>query len=97
VLLLRRRLKGIDGQRLAIVLAKVLTAAAAMAVAAWGIETMMTALLPGQQTVARGVRLLTAIGGGLIVLALAAKILHIDELEDALGVLGGQFTKNRDA
>ena len=43
VVLLRRRLKGIEGERLAIVLTKVLVAAAAMAVAAWGIEYVMTA------------------------------------------------------
>ena len=92
VLLLRRRLKGIEGERLMIVLTKVLAAAAAMAVAAWGIECAMTALLPGQQILMRGVRLLTAIGGGLVVLAVAAKMLHIDELEDALGVLGVRFT-----
>ena len=97
VLLLGRRLQGIEGQRLAIVLTKVLAAAAAMAVAAWGIEYWMTGLLPGQHIAIRGVRLLAAIGGGLFVLALAAKMLHIDELEDALRVLGGQFTKNRDA
>jgi hypothetical protein len=54
-------------------------------------------LLPGQHIAIRGVRLLAAIGGGLFVLALAAKMLHIDELEDALDVLGWQFTKNRDA
>ena len=92
VLLLRRRLKGIEGERLMIVLTKVLAAAAAMAVAAWGIEHAMTALLPGQQIVMRGVRLLTAIGGGLVVLAVAAKMLRIDELDDALGILGVQFT-----
>ena len=49
VLLLRRRLHGIDGDRLAIVLTKVLVAAAAMGVAAWGIDYVMTGLLPGRQ------------------------------------------------
>jgi len=97
VLLLRRRLQGIEGRRLTIVLTKVLAAAAAMAVAAWGIEYLMTGLLPGQRIAIRGVRLLAAIGGGLLVLVLAAKTLRIDELEDALGMLGGQLTKTRDA
>jgi len=97
VLLLRRRLQGIEARRLTIVLTKVLAAAAAMAVAAWGIEYLMTGLLPGQRIAIRGVRLLAAIGGGLLVLVLAAKTLRIDELEDALGMLGGQLTKTRDA
>ena len=43
----------------------------------------------------RGVRLLAAIGGGLVVLAVAARMLRIDELEGALRVLGAQFTKDR--
>src|SRR5204863_461336 len=41
VLLLRRRLDGIEGERLMIVLSRVLAASAAMAVAAWGIEYLM--------------------------------------------------------
>jgi putative peptidoglycan lipid II flippase len=97
VVLLRRRLKGIEGERLVIVLTKVLTAAAAMAVAAWGIEYATTAMLPGEHVLVRGVRLLAAIGGGLVVVAVAAKMLHIEEFEDALSVLGVKFTKNRGA
>ena len=95
VLLLRRRLKGIEGERLMMVLTKILAASAAMAVAAWGIEYVLTAWLPGQHILMRGVRLLTAIGGGLVVVAGAAKMLHIEEFEDALEVVGVQFTKNR--
>jgi putative peptidoglycan lipid II flippase len=94
VVLLRRRLKGIEGERLAIVLTKVLVAAAMMAVAAWGIEYVMTGLLPGRQILLPGVRLVTAIGGGLVVLALAAKLLHIDEFEEALGLVRGNLAKN---
>jgi putative peptidoglycan lipid II flippase len=97
VLLLRRRLKGIEGDRLMIVLTKIVAAAAAMAVASWGIEYVMTALLPGQHMLTRGVRLLTAIGGGLVVVAAAARMLRIQEFEDVLKVLGVQFTKYRSA
>ena len=97
VLLLRRRLKGIEGDRLMIVMTKIVAAAAAMAVAAWGIEYMMTAFLPGQHMLIRGVRLLTAIGGALVVVAVAAKMLRIEEFEDALEALGVQFTKYRAA
>jgi putative peptidoglycan lipid II flippase len=95
VLLLRRRLKGIDGQRLTMVFTKVLVAAAAMAVAAWGIDDVMTRWLPGREILWRGVRLLTAIGGGLAVLALAAKMLRIVEFEDAFALVRAQLTKNQ--
>ncbi|HEY3045828.1 MAG TPA: murein biosynthesis integral membrane protein MurJ [Vicinamibacterales bacterium] len=96
VVLLRRRLKGIEGERLAIVLTKVLVAAATMAIAAWGIEYVMTELLPGRQILLRGVRLVTAIGGGLVVLAVAAKLLRIEEFEDALGLARGNLSKNQE-
>jgi putative peptidoglycan lipid II flippase len=97
VLLVRRRLKGLELERLAIVSTKIVAAAAAMAVAAWGIEFAMTAWLPGREILMRGIRLFTAIGGGLAVLAAAAKILHIDEFEDALGFLGVQVRNRRGA
>ena len=67
-------------------------ATSAMAVTAWGIEYVLTASSPGQHFLMQGVRLLTAIGGGLVVLVVAARLLHIDELKDALGVLGVRFT-----
>jgi putative peptidoglycan lipid II flippase len=95
VVLLRRRLKGIDGRRLVIVLTKVLVAAAAMAVAAWGIEYVMIGLLPDRKIFWQGVRLLTAIGGGLVVLAGTAKTLHIEEFEDALRLISAQLSKNQ--
>jgi len=94
VLLLHRRLGGIDAERLTIVLTKILAAAALMAVAAWGIEYAMSGLVPGPQTVRRGARLAAAIGGGLAVLVVGARMLRIKELEDAWRILGSRFAKN---
>ena len=97
VLLLHRRLGGIEAERLAIVLTKILAAGALMAVAAWGIESVMTVLLPGQQVLRRGARLAAAIGGGLAVLAAGARLLRIKELDDALRVLGSRFARKNSA
>src|SRR5688572_19630816 len=97
VILLHRRLGGIDAERLAIVLAKILTAGILMAVAAWAIEYAMTGLLPGQPVLRRGVRLAAAIGGGLAVLAAGARWLRIRELDEALRVLGSRFARNNSA
>ena len=97
VILLHRRLGGIEAERLAIVLAKIFVAGTLMAVAAWGIEYAMTGLLPGQPVVRRGVRLAAAIGGGLAVLAAGARLLRIRELDDALRVLGSRFARNNGA
>jgi putative peptidoglycan lipid II flippase len=86
VVLLRRRLDGIDGPRLARVTLEALAASAAMAAAAWTIEHGMSTLLPGEHLAMRAVRLTTAIFGGLGVLALAARILKIEEFEDFVQV-----------
>ena len=91
--LLRRRLKGIDGQRLAIVLTKVLVATAVMAIVAWGIEYVMTGWLPGRHILSQATRLLTAIGGGLTALAVVAKLLHIEQFEEALEIFKDQIAK----
>src|SRR5207249_7028364 len=95
-LLLRRRLESLEGERLAVVFTKVLVAATAMAVAAWGIEYRMTGLLPGGQILLRSVRLVAAIGGGLVVLAVTAKALHIEEFEEAFGLVRAQLAKNQE-
>src|SRR5205085_11682412 len=84
--LLRRRLNGIEGERLTRVFLKLVVASAAMAGAVWGVEAVMSGLLPTEQLLARGVRLLTAIGGGLLVLGGVAKALRIDEFEDVVQV-----------
>ena len=97
VVLLRQRLAGIEGKRLAIVSTKIIAAAAAMAAGAWSIEHVMTGLVPGGQLFARTVRLAAAIGGGVAILVAFAKVLRIDELDEALSVLGARFRMQRRA
>ena len=97
VLLLRRRLNGIEGRRLAIVSTKILAAGAVMAAAAWSIHYMMSAAIPGRQVAAQGARLGASIVGGLVVLAGAAKLLRIEEFEQALRVVGWRLTTKRDS
>ena len=93
--LLRQRLQGIEGERLSMVLMKVLVAAAAMAVAAWGVDYVMTGLLPGRHILLQVVRLSIAIGGGLVVLALTAKLLKIEEFDDALRLVSANLARSR--
>ncbi len=97
VLLLHRRLGGIEAKRLAVGFAKILAAGALMAVAAWGIESAMNGLLPGPQIFRQGARLAAAIGGGLAVLVAGARLLRIRELDDAMGVLGSRSAKSNGA
>jgi putative peptidoglycan lipid II flippase len=93
--LLRQRLQGIEGERLSMVLIKVLVAAAAMAVAAGGVDYVMTGLLPGRHIPLQVVRLSIAIGGGLVVLALTAKLLKIEEFDDALRLVTANLARSR--
>jgi putative peptidoglycan lipid II flippase len=95
LVMLRRRLHGIEGERLTIVLTKILIAALAMALAAGGIEYAMTGWLPGGQTLLRAIRLLIAIGGGLVVLGVCARALNIGEFEEALRLVRANLARNQ--
>jgi len=97
VLLLHRRLGGIEAKRLAIGFTKILAAGTLMAAAAWGIEYAMGGFLPGQQILRQGARLAAAIGGGLVTLVAAARLLRIKELDEAVRVLGSWSAKDSGA
>jgi putative peptidoglycan lipid II flippase len=83
VLLLRRALHGIEGVRLMATFAKTLAAAVAMAVAASLVDHLMAALIPGDAAAIRALRVASAIGGALLVLALGARLLRISEFDEA--------------
>jgi len=91
--LLRTRLGGLDERRLLTTLAKVTLSAAVMAVAAFAIQRAMDSLLPGAALTARAVRLTISIGGALAALALAARVLGIDEFEDTVSMVVGRVQK----
>jgi putative peptidoglycan lipid II flippase len=93
VLLLRRRLGGIDGARLTATLARVAAAAALMGAVAWGIEHVLAGVVPGHQFFLRAGRLGAAIVGALVALMGAAKLLRIEEFDEALGVLGAKLAR----
>jgi putative peptidoglycan lipid II flippase len=90
LLLLRRRLDGLDGGRLASVFFKTLAAALVMAACAWTIDLVLASAIPGAHTLTRLFRLAAAIGGGIAALAASAALLRIDEFDEALRALGGR-------
>jgi putative peptidoglycan lipid II flippase len=85
VFLLRRRLGGIDGRRLAIATTKIALAAGAMGIATHFTAAWLEVQLPGSGEVVRIVRVLVAIAVALVVLAGAAQILRIEEFREATG------------
>jgi putative peptidoglycan lipid II flippase len=93
VWLLRRRLNGLDGRRLAVTFTKVTASAVVMGVAAVAIQQAMDRGGPALTTGAQVVRLAASIGGALAALAAMAKLLRVDEFDDAVGMILGRVRK----
>jgi putative peptidoglycan lipid II flippase len=89
--LLRGRLHGIDGRRIAVALAKILVASIMMAIVAWGIEHELSILWAGHRAIQRLVRVGVAVSGGLGTLLIMAKLLRLQEFEYAFGRVFGRL------
>jgi putative peptidoglycan lipid II flippase len=93
LLLLRQRLRGINGAALTVSLFKVTTAACVMALATLGIEYGSTAIVSGQSVAAQTLRLGLAIGGGLATLAACARLLRIREFAEAIALVRSRLSR----
>jgi putative peptidoglycan lipid II flippase len=91
--MLRRRLGGIEGERLLKTFIKVTLCAILMAVAAIVIQLAMDRVTPGPRLAAQAIRLATSIGGSLAALAAAAKVMGIEEFDGALEMMQGRVRK----
>jgi putative peptidoglycan lipid II flippase len=89
--LLRHRLGGIEGTKVAGVFVKIAVASLVMAAAAWASEQWLRALLPAQSVSAQLIRVFGSIGIALIVLALSAKGLGIREFAEAFSAVTRRF------
>jgi putative peptidoglycan lipid II flippase len=89
LVLLSRRLDGLETRATAIAFAKILAASTLMGLAAWWTNYGLTSVLPAGQMVRysvdllAGLRLFTAIAAGLAALAAAARLLRIEEFDEA--------------
>jgi len=82
ILVLQRKLKGIDNRHLVSTFWRTCTAAALMALAARGIARAMMAAAPGPSLLMQLLRLFASIGGAVTVLTIAARVLRIREFDD---------------
>jgi putative peptidoglycan lipid II flippase len=82
--LLSRRLGGLDERRVSIAFAKIVVASIVMGVAAHYTGRWLSDVLPGRALVLQAVRVFTAIGVGVLVLLGTARLLRIEELNDAI-------------
>jgi len=82
--LLGRRLGGLEGRRIATSLLKIVIASIVMGLAAWSTSAWLTRAIPGDALLWKAVRVTAAIGSGVIVLVVSARLLRIAEFEEAL-------------
>jgi putative peptidoglycan lipid II flippase len=83
LVLLRRRIGGLDERRLVVAFGKIALASIVMGIAAWSVERALWTVAPGVWWFPRAIRVGSAIGVALVVLAGAARILRIREFEEA--------------
>lgn len=91
LVVLRRRLHGLDLPRVLPVFAKILAASAAMGAAAWTTHAHLADVWDGSGLLLRLARVSAGIAGGVLVLAAAARILRIRELEQVARQVFGRL------
>jgi len=84
LVLLRRRLGGLEDGHLGLTFAKIVVAALVMAAVSAGVEQILAGAIPGSGTLTQALRLGAAITAGLVGLAGTAKLLHIREFDSAV-------------
>lgn len=87
LVLLGRRLGGLESRRIAGSLARITVAAAAMGIVAWATLGWLTAVWPDGDLVPQAARLFGAIGAALVALAAAAWMLRIREFNEGLSLV----------
>lgn len=83
LILLRGRIGGLEGRRIAVSLAKITIASILMGAAAWGAAHWIELAWPGRGELMKVTRVFAAIGAGLAVLVGSARLLRIAEFDEA--------------
>jgi putative peptidoglycan lipid II flippase len=81
---LRQRLNGLDARRNVRAIAAILVASIAMGIAVWFTQQVLESAVAGRGTLVRAFRVFTSIAAGMIVLTWAARLLRIEEFDEAL-------------
>jgi putative peptidoglycan lipid II flippase len=93
MILLSRRLDGIEGRRVVLSFLKIAAASVLMGAAAFTADALTTAWMPGGALALQIMRLAIAIAIALGVLAAAAHLLHITEFREAMATLTRRFRR----
>jgi putative peptidoglycan lipid II flippase len=92
---LRRRLGGLDGRRVALATGKIAIASAIMGLAAWGTDHAIANALPAHTLPVLALRVGASIALALVVLDVAARAIHIDEFVEARATVVGRLKRIR--
>ena len=92
--IMRKRIKGIEGMRTALAVAKILFASAVMGAACWALSTGMSRSL-GNSFPARLAIVSVSVAVGASLFYLVASLLGLEELKAATAALAGRLTKRR--
>jgi putative peptidoglycan lipid II flippase len=93
VLLLRRRLGGIEGRRIAATLVRVIPAGALTAMASYGTSRLVGALLGTDRIAGQSLQLILALTVGLLVFAAGTLIFGIEEADELKGAVLRRFRR----
>lgn len=88
---LDRRIGGLERARVWTAFAKITAASIAMGLAALLVSRWTLALMPGESTVIRAARVFLSIAAGVVVLALASRLLRMAEFDEARSRLWRRF------
>jgi putative peptidoglycan lipid II flippase len=94
LVLLRRRLDGLDERRVIVSFAKITVASLVMGAAAVAVDRYSAAWLPGDALLPQVLRLAAAIGVAVAVLAAVAHLLHIDEFRRGVALVTSRFRRS---
>lgn len=84
LVLLSRRLEGLDGRRILVAATKILIASLLMGLAAWGSAGWLAGVVPQRTFIWKAVQVSGGIFAGIGVLLVSARMLRIQELDQAL-------------
>ena len=93
-LLMRRRIRRLEGRRLGKTVLRVSAASLLMGATAWG-ASELAATLPLQGLALHSLQVLGGIGSAALVFYLACRLLHVDELDETINAIAGRFTRLR--
>lgn len=92
--IMQKRIKGMEGKRTAVAVAKILVSSAVMAAACWAMISITSRVL-GDQFAGRLVSVLISIAVGAGLFYLAASLLGVEELKAATDALTGRLKRTR--